>query len=522
MTPQRHQRTDWPLLAGLAASAAVHAALAWSSLRLAWSHTTGRSADSPARLVMESMPARTPTAPPRPPDDAAPPEPLTQPPETPPPAEPAAPEQKPTEIRLGVDESDAVTATWIGVAPKDATEASGRRSTVDQAAFALPSGAPEPLPGSPGSAGGPSVAAPTPQPQPAPTPTRPPKAETPEPPARVNDRPALLPGDRKGDDGTKDTSTLARPLPAESVPPVRNQPEQSAPATSDAASLIPGGPPAAPADTTSAARPGASRPDRPEQPTEANDRPLQQGERPSDKPATATPATPSSAPRSPDPAPDATAPGDKPAPLSPPADGKDDETAAATPGRHTPDTRPTDPAAAPRDQPTPPGETPQQPNDSPPLEPARESSPPAPSSGPASPAVAPVPAGQTPESTSGELSDRESEATTTKDVIRTFPGRPAAAQGVQIRTVRPRFSNYTTITAAPRDAIVQIAFGPDGRVVEVTLVRSSGFADVDRPILDAVYNWTASGERIRALPQKPPGQRPATLELKFQIVLSRM
>ncbi len=133
--------------------------------------------------------------------------------------------------------------------------------------------------------------------------------------------------------------------------------------------------------------------------------------------------------------------------------------------------------------------------------------------------MAPVPAGLVPDSGPGDLADRESEATTTREVIRAQPGKPVAAKGVQIRTVRPRFSNYILVTAAPRDAVVLVSFGRDGRVVNVTLLRSSGVSDVDRPVIDAVYNWTAAGERIRALPERKPPEPPATVDLKFQIIL---
>src|SRR5690606_35683094 len=76
------------------------------------------------------------------------------------------------------------------------------------------------------------------------------------------------------------------------------------------------------------------------------------------------------------------------------------------------------------------------------------------------------------------------------------PGKPLAARGLRIQTVRPKWSTYALATANPNDVAVRIWFDATGRVTKATIIQSSGRDDVDRPILDAVYRWRATGERL--------------------------
>lgn len=118
----------------------------------------------------------------------------------------------------------------------------------------------------------------------------------------------------------------------------------------------------------------------------------------------------------------------------------------------------------------------------------------------------------------GRASDRESVATSVQRVelkARQL-GDPAAAEGVDIKTVRPKFTHYTRITADPSDPLVRVQFDRTGAVVEAEIIESSGHRDVDRPILDAIYRWKASGKAIDSL---KVGAGPATLTLEFRIVL---
>ncbi len=99
----------------------------------------------------------------------------------------------------------------------------------------------------------------------------------------------------------------------------------------------------------------------------------------------------------------------------------------------------------------------------------------------------------------GEPDDGESEATSLKDPIDiTINGRVAAAKGLKIRTVQPEFATTTRLTARPRSPQVSITFNKAGKVVRAAFTpgRSTGYDDVDQPLLNAIYRWTARGETL--------------------------
>jgi hypothetical protein len=103
------------------------------------------------------------------------------------------------------------------------------------------------------------------------------------------------------------------------------------------------------------------------------------------------------------------------------------------------------------------------------------------------------------EGESGRQDDRESDATSIDRSQLGNPGQPLAARGLRIRTVKPVFSHYTSIMSKPRDPVVRIHFGASGRAKRVELIQATGNPDIDRPVLDAVYRWTASGETLKDL-----------------------
>jgi TonB family protein len=121
------------------------------------------------------------------------------------------------------------------------------------------------------------------------------------------------------------------------------------------------------------------------------------------------------------------------------------------------------------------------------------------------------------ENARGFLSDRDSDAAAIKQAISVNPGKPLAAKGLRIQTVRPKWSNYALATANPNDVVVRIWFDWTGRVTKAAIIQSSGRDDVDRPILDAVYNWRAAGEQLSTIKDQPDGR----LQLVFKIDLER-
>lgn len=118
----------------------------------------------------------------------------------------------------------------------------------------------------------------------------------------------------------------------------------------------------------------------------------------------------------------------------------------------------------------------------------------------------------------GAPSDRESAPVSIANVpiqMREL-GNPLAAAGLDIKTIRPRFTHYTQLTVRPNNPLIRVEFDRGGRVVKAELLESSGHRDVDNPILDAVYRWTAAGKPLETL---GAAGSPATIPIEFRIVL---
>jgi len=112
--------------------------------------------------------------------------------------------------------------------------------------------------------------------------------------------------------------------------------------------------------------------------------------------------------------------------------------------------------------------------------------------------------------------EKEAAARSLKDPVKVSPGRPVAAEGLNIRTIRPRWSHTTLLTSRPRDPVIRVFFNREGVVERAVFERPSGSKFVDEPLLNAVYEWRASGERLEKLPAEG---NEALLELVFEISL---
>ncbi|MEZ6235677.1 MAG: hypothetical protein R3B68_15955 [Phycisphaerales bacterium] len=119
--------------------------------------------------------------------------------------------------------------------------------------------------------------------------------------------------------------------------------------------------------------------------------------------------------------------------------------------------------------------------------------------------------------TPGERSESEASAASRQEPIEVRPGRVVAAEGLQITTVRPVFAIATMVMANPRSPTVVIEFGGDGRVRNAAFVegRTTGSRDVDLPLLDAIYRWTARGKALETLGDDPE----ATISIRMRILL---
>lgn len=109
-----------------------------------------------------------------------------------------------------------------------------------------------------------------------------------------------------------------------------------------------------------------------------------------------------------------------------------------------------------------------------------------------------------------ENSDREADAVSRRRPVNVSPGKPVAAQGLEIKTTRPKWTGFMRATLRPRSPKVDVTFGPDGSVTLVRFVvengrrQSSGFKDVDDVLLNSIYAWTATGVAIDELDPADP------------------
>ena len=100
--------------------------------------------------------------------------------------------------------------------------------------------------------------------------------------------------------------------------------------------------------------------------------------------------------------------------------------------------------------------------------------------------------------TAAPRSDREASPSTLEvDRSEIKPGRVLTSDGIEIKTVQPRFSVVTRVSALPNNPVARLVFDPrDGSVIDVTLVQSSGYPNVDGPVLASLYKWRAVGKRL--------------------------
>lgn len=109
--------------------------------------------------------------------------------------------------------------------------------------------------------------------------------------------------------------------------------------------------------------------------------------------------------------------------------------------------------------------------------------------------------------TSAPRSDRDADPVMITDApVDVRPGQVLARPGLEIKTARPRFSVTTALTAIPRNPTVRITFAPDGSVIDASIKQSTGYNDVDGPILTSLYRWRASGRQLAEIGRPVTGE----------------
>jgi hypothetical protein len=138
---------------------------------------------------------------------------------------------------------------------------------------------------------------------------------------------------------------------------------------------------------------------------------------------------------------------------------------------------------------------------------ARETAPP--------PGVEGVNNADAPDAERGKKAEEESPAAAIVGSLVYKPGEPLAGKGLRVFTVRPRYGYATLATASPRNTVVLVTFGRDGRVLRAAFKdKGTGYEEVDKPLIEAVYRWTARGEALGKIPADQP-RAGVTFEVRF-------
>jgi hypothetical protein len=101
-------------------------------------------------------------------------------------------------------------------------------------------------------------------------------------------------------------------------------------------------------------------------------------------------------------------------------------------------------------------------------------------------------------------SDSESPPVSLSDAALTIPmrvGRVVAREGMTIHTVVPRVTVGMSFTI-PNNPVARLTFNRRGEVINVKLLRTTGTANWDGPIIAALYGWTASGPKLSEITDK--------------------
>ncbi len=418
---------------------------------------------------------------------------------------PPAPEDEDNSVKLGIEDGTTKsTMTWIGY--NEYQEHLAKLSQVDQAAFRDTDEGGQPMP-----AAQPSQAATVPQvPQP----------EAAAPPApSVNQS---SPGEQSPAQQRPATPAMAKP-PQQQTPPEQKPPEQTQP---DAKPT----PPPPPSPTSKQDSPPTQQPPAPppvsaatEETKPAKDAiPIPSADTNKIEPQIQPVEKVIEAKESKD---------SKDAP-PPPKSEEPRDVAPAPPTQIKPEEeKQTDPNAKPPPPPQDPQQQPPKPQDAqqqPAAQPPASAPPTQAATGQQQPSTSPT-TGQAPDPSAqpgakpgpkatGELSDKESDATSvtaapTKDWK---SGKPLAAKGIEVRTKRPYFDELTSISTAPGSPLALIEFNREGKAVTAKLLESSGYDTVDQAILDSLYGWTVNVAKSPQLNKLKPGE---TLKFKIRLLL---
>ena len=107
----------------------------------------------------------------------------------------------------------------------------------------------------------------------------------------------------------------------------------------------------------------------------------------------------------------------------------------------------------------------------------------------------------------GQQDTRVSPATSLPvEMRRTELGKVVAGEGLKINTTRMRLTTLQRMSGRAPSPLVEIFFQHDGTVARARIPRGrgSGRSDLDNSLINSIYEWTATGERIDALEEDDP------------------
>ncbi|MEM7227770.1 MAG: hypothetical protein AAF432_03045 [Planctomycetota bacterium] len=99
----------------------------------------------------------------------------------------------------------------------------------------------------------------------------------------------------------------------------------------------------------------------------------------------------------------------------------------------------------------------------------------------------------------GEVSDRQSPATSTVEFTKIKAGKTVSAQGMELKPKKPELTTFQRLTSRPCDPVVLMQFRKDGTVKHAEILTASCSPGFDASLLASLYDWKAKGEPIDAL-----------------------
>src|SRR5262249_31315114 len=113
--------------------------------------------------------------------------------------------------------------------------------------------------------------------------------------------------------------------------------------------------------------------------------------------------------------------------------------------------------------------------------------------------------------------DRNADATSKQVYAQYQRGRVVAGEGLEIKPVAKfQFTALMRVTISPRPALVQMIFGRDGHVKNLTILHSIRSSDVDDAVSSAMYEGTASAREIDARSDAPEAGVKVVITVQMQ------